>query len=105
MILVLQNVLLLPKIIALLLKAKAMQQEIKGRVAQIRMQIENTTSDYDKEKLQERLAKFAGGVAVIKVGAATETEMKEKKDRIEDALAVQPVQQLKKVLLPVVALH
>ena len=50
------------------------------------MQIENTTSDYDKEKLQERLAKFAGGVAVIKVGAATETEMKEKKDRIEDAL-------------------
>ena len=50
------------------------------------MQIENTTSDYDKEKLQERLAKLAGGVAVIKVGAATETEMKEKKDRIEDAL-------------------
>ncbi len=59
---------------------------IKDRVAQIRMQIENTTSDYDKEKLQERLAKLAGGVAVIKVGAATETEMKEKKDRIEDAL-------------------
>jgi chaperonin GroEL len=59
---------------------------IKGRVAQIRAQIENTTSDYDKEKLQERLAKLAGGVAVIKVGAATETEMKEKKDRIEDAL-------------------
>ena len=62
-------------------------QEIKGRVAQIRMQIENTTSDYDKEKMQERLAKLAGGVAVIKVGAATETEMKEKKDRIEDALS------------------
>lgn len=62
-------------------------QEIKGRVAQIRMQIENTSSDYDREKLQERLAKLAGGVAVIKVGAATETEMKEKKDRIEDALA------------------
>jgi chaperonin GroEL len=60
--------------------------EIKGRVAQIRAQIENTSSDYDKEKLQERLAKLAGGVAVIKVGAATETEMKEKKDRIEDAL-------------------
>lgn len=60
--------------------------EIKGRVAQIRAQIENVTSDYDKEKLQERLAKLAGGVAVIKVGAATETEMKEKKDRIEDAL-------------------
>ena len=63
------------------------QKEIKGRVAQIRMQIENTTSDYDKEKFQERLAKLAGGVAVIKVGAATETEMKEKKDRIEDALS------------------
>ena len=59
---------------------------IKARVMQIRMQIENTTSDYDKEKLQERLAKLAGGVAVIRVGAATETEMKEKKDRIEDAL-------------------
>ncbi len=59
---------------------------IQDRVAQIRMQIENTSSDYDKEKLQERLAKLAGGVAVIKVGAATETEMKEKKDRIEDAL-------------------
>jgi len=62
------------------------QEEIDGRVAQIRMHIENSTSDYDKEKLQERLAKLAGGVAVIKVGAATETEMKEKKDRIEDAL-------------------
>ena len=59
---------------------------IKARVAQIRSQIETTTSDYDKEKLQERLAKLAGGVAVIKVGAATETEMKEKKLRIEDAL-------------------
>ena len=59
---------------------------IKARVAQIRAQIETTTSDYDKEKLQERLAKLAGGVAVIKVGAATETEMKEKKLRIEDAL-------------------
>ena len=61
-------------------------QAIKDRVAQIRSQIANTTSDYDKEKLQERLAKLAGGVAVIKVGAATETEMKEKKLRIEDAL-------------------
>lgn len=60
---------------------------IKARVAQLRMQIENCTSDYDKEKLQERLAKLAGGVAVLKVGAATETEMKEKKDRIEDALS------------------
>ncbi len=60
---------------------------IKGRVAQIRQQIETTTSDFDREKLQERLAKLAGGVAVIKVGAATEVEMKEKKLRIEDALA------------------
>ena len=61
-------------------------QAIKDRVSQIRAQIANTTSEYDKEKLQERLAKMAGGVAVIKVGAATETEMKEKKLRIEDAL-------------------
>ncbi|MSU34980.1 MAG: chaperonin GroEL [Pedosphaera sp.] len=60
--------------------------EIQGRVNQIRRQIEETTSDYDKEKLQERLAKLAGGVAVIHVGAATETEMKEKKARVEDAL-------------------
>ena len=62
-------------------------EEIKGRIAQIKAQIEETTSEFDKEKLQERLAKLAGGVAVIKVGAATETEMKEKKLRIEDALA------------------
>jgi chaperonin GroEL len=61
-------------------------QDIQGRVAQIRRQIEETTSDYDREKLQERLAKLAGGVAVINVGAATETEMKEKKARVEDAL-------------------
>ena len=61
--------------------------DIKERIAQIRSQIESTTSDYDREKLQERLAKLAGGVAVIKVGAATEVEMKEKKLRIEDALA------------------
>lgn len=61
--------------------------EIEKRVAQIKTQIENTTSEFDREKLQERLAKLAGGVAVIKVGAATETEMKEKKLRIEDALA------------------
>src|SRR5687768_11708885 len=60
--------------------------EIQGRVGQIRRQIEETTSDYDREKLQERLAKLAGGVAVINVGAATETEMKEKKARVEDAL-------------------
>ena len=60
--------------------------DIQGRVNQIRRQIDETTSDYDKEKLQERLAKLAGGVAVINVGAATETEMKEKKARVEDAL-------------------
>ncbi|MDX8391884.1 MAG: chaperonin GroEL [Mariprofundaceae bacterium] len=60
--------------------------DIEGRVAQIRKQIEETSSDYDKEKLQERLAKLAGGVAVIKVGAATEVAMKEKKDRVDDAL-------------------
>jgi chaperonin GroEL len=62
------------------------KEEIQGRINQIRKQIENTTSDYDREKLQERLAKLAGGVAVIKIGAATEVEMKEKKARVEDAL-------------------
>jgi len=62
-------------------------EKIKGRVLQIKAQIDNSTSDYDIEKLQERLAKLAGGVAVIRVGAATETEMKEKKDRIDDALS------------------
>jgi chaperonin GroEL len=62
------------------------QKAIEGRIKQLRSQIEETTSDYDREKLQERLAKLAGGVAVIKVGAATETEMKEKKARVEDAL-------------------
>src|ERR1700685_2901905 len=62
------------------------QKTIEGRIKQLRAQIEDTTSDYDREKLQERLAKLAGGVAVIKVGAATETEMKEKKARVEDAL-------------------
>jgi chaperonin GroEL len=61
-------------------------KEIQARVKQIRAQIEETTSDYDREKLQERLAKLVGGVAVIKVGAATETEMKEKKARVEDAM-------------------
>ena len=61
-------------------------KEIEGRIKQIRVQIEDVTSDYDREKLQERLAKLAGGVALIKVGAATETEMKEKKARVEDAL-------------------
>jgi chaperonin GroEL len=62
------------------------KENIKGRINQIRAQIEETTSDYDREKLQERLAKLAGGVAVINVGAATEIEMKEKKARVEDAL-------------------
>ncbi len=62
------------------------QKSIEGRIKQLRQQIDETTSDYDREKLQERLAKLAGGVAVIKVGAATETEMKEKKARVEDAL-------------------
>ncbi len=62
------------------------KESIDKRIAQIRVQIENTTSDYDREKLQERLAKLAGGVAVLYVGAATETEMKEKKDRVDDAL-------------------
>ena len=62
------------------------KEEIQGRVAQIRAQIEETTSDYDREKLQERLAKLAGGVAVIRVGGATEVEVKEKKDRVDDAL-------------------
>ena len=60
--------------------------EIQGRIAQIKAQIETTTSDYDKEKLQERLAKLSGGVAILYVGAATEVEMKEKKDRVDDAL-------------------
>ena len=62
------------------------KEAIAGRVKQIRKQIEDTTSDYDREKLQERLAKLVGGVAQIKIGAATETEMKEKKARVEDAL-------------------
>jgi chaperonin GroEL len=62
------------------------KKDIEGRVAQIKAQIEETTSDYDREKLQERLAKLAGGVAVIRVGGATEVEVKEKKDRVDDAL-------------------
>jgi chaperonin GroEL len=62
------------------------RKSLEGRVKQIRAQVEETTSDYDREKLQERLAKLVGGVAVIRVGAATETEMKEKKARVEDAL-------------------
>jgi chaperonin GroEL len=66
---------------------KGKKADIAARVNQIKAQVENTTSDYDKEKLQERLAKLAGGVAVLYVGAATEVEMKEKKDRVDDALA------------------
>jgi chaperonin GroEL len=62
------------------------KKDIQGRIAQIRAQIEETTSDYDREKLQERLAKLAGGVAIIRVGGATETEVKERKDRVEDAM-------------------
>src|SRR5207245_1482430 len=62
------------------------KRDIEGRIKALRAQIEETTSDYDKEKLQERLAKLAGGVAVVQVGAATETEMKERKARVEDAL-------------------
>jgi len=62
------------------------KKDIEGRIAQIKQQIEDTTSDYDREKLQERLAKLAGGVAVIKVGGSTEIEVKEKKDRVDDAL-------------------
>ncbi len=69
-----------------IIEGQGSKEAIDGRVLQIKAQIENTSSDYDKEMLQKRLAKLAGGVAVIKVGAATETEMKEKKDRIEDAL-------------------
>ena len=66
---------------------KGNKDEISDRISQIKKQIEDTTSEFDKEKLQERLAKLSGGVAVVKVGAATETELKEKKLRIEDALA------------------
>ncbi|GIS69266.1 MAG: hypothetical protein CM1200mP9_00870 [Gammaproteobacteria bacterium] len=78
--------------------------DIEGRIKQIRAEIEDTSSDYDREKLQERLAKLAGGVAVNKVGASTEIEMKEKKARVEDALHSTRAP-WKKVLFPVVALH
>ena len=70
-----------------LIEGKGNTKEIKGRIEQIKVEIENTTSDYDKEKLQERLAKLAGGVAIIRVGAGTEVELKEKKHRVEDALS------------------
>ena len=69
-----------------IVNGKGQQADINSRIGQIKAQIETTTSDYDKEKLQERLAKLAGGVAVLYVGAATEVEMKEKKDRVDDAL-------------------
>src|SRR6266699_1486341 len=69
-----------------IVEGKGKHNEIEGRVKEIRSQVDKTTSDYDREKLQERLAKLVGGVAVIKVGAATETEMKEKKARVEDAM-------------------
>jgi chaperonin GroEL len=70
-----------------IVEGKGDQKELKARIKQIKAQIDETTSDYDREKLQERLAKLSGGVAIIKVGAATETEMKEKKTRVEDALS------------------
>ena len=70
-----------------IIEGKGSESAIQGRIKQIKAQIEETTSDYDREKLQERLAKLAGGVAVIKVGAATEVELKEKKHRVEDALS------------------
>ena len=70
-----------------IIEGKGDAKQIKGRIEQIKIEIENSTSDYDKEKLQERLAKLAGGVAVIRVGAGTETELKEKKHRVEDALS------------------
>src|SRR5690606_31238630 len=69
-----------------IINGSGVADDIKARVAQIRSQIETTTSDYDREKLQERLAKLSGGVAVLYVGATTEVEMKEKKDRVDDAL-------------------
>src|SRR5512135_3052292 len=70
-----------------IIEGKGALKDIKGRIEQIKVEMENTTSDYDKEKLQERLAKLSGGVAIIRVGAATETELKEKKHRVEDALS------------------
>ena len=82
-----QNLLKFRKKIQLSLTDAETNRQSQTRVAQIKAQIEETTSDFDREKLQERLAKLAGGVAVIRVGAATETEMKEAKLRMEDALA------------------
>jgi hypothetical protein len=76
------------------------KKDIDARIAQIRKQDRETDSDYDKEKLQERLAKLAGGVAVLRVGGATEVEVKERKDRVDDALHATRAQPLKKALLP-----
>jgi chaperonin GroEL len=73
--------------------------DIQARIAQIKAQIEKTTSDYDREKLQERLAKLAGGVAVIRVGGATEVEVKERKDRVDDAM-LRPGPRLRKAFSP-----
>src|SRR5213079_407692 len=70
-----------------IVEGRGSEEAIKGSIQQIRTQINETTSDFDREKLQERLAKLAGGVAVIRVGAATEVELKEKKHRVEDALS------------------
>ena len=70
-----------------IVEGKGSAEQIKARIEQIRRQIADSDSDYDREKLQERLAKLAGGVAVIRVGAATETELREKKHRLEDALS------------------
>ena len=78
------------------------KKDIEGRINQIKVQIEETTSDYDKEKLQERLAKLAGGVAIIKVGGSTEVEVKERKDRVDDAFT-QPARPSRRVSCPVVA--
>ena len=82
-----------------IVEGKGTPEAIKGRIKQIKNEIEQSDSDFDKEKLQERLAKLAGGVAVIKVGAATEVELREKKHRIEDAYLLQKLQ-LKKELFP-----
>ena len=79
------------------------EDDIKGRINQIKAEIENTDSDYDREKLQERLAKLTGGVAVLKVGAATEVELKEKKHRIEDAVSARRRLPSKRASCPAVA--
>jgi chaperonin GroEL len=84
-----------------IVNGKGDKEQIKARISEIKAQIEKTTSDYDREKLQERLAKLSGGVAVLYIGAPTEVEMKEKKDRVDDALHATRAA-IQKVLLPVV---